>query len=170
METQPIDSTNLLNGARTKGKTRFDNAFSPRIGVVYKPGNNTSVFASYSNSFVVNTGQDIYGAALEPSLIDQYEVGVKNELLNGRLSANVTLYRILNNNLAQTAPFLLNGQSNVNTAIKMLTGQTTSDGVEVDLAAHPVQGLDVVAGYSYNYIGTPKPTRRWAASRQANAW
>lgn len=153
VETVGIDSTNLLNGTKTKGKTRFDNAFSPRLGLVFKPTNATSVFASYSNSFNVNTGQDIYGATLEPSLINQYELGVKNELLQGKLSANLTLYRIVNNNLAQTAPFLLDGVTqNTNSNIKMLSGETTSDGVEVDLAAHPIKGLDIIAGYSYNYM------------------
>jgi iron complex outermembrane receptor protein len=152
VETIGIDSTSLLTGAKTKGKSRFDQAFSPRVGLVFKPSSKTSVFASYSNSFTVNTGQDMYGIALTPSLIDQYEVGVKNELFNGKLSANLTLYRILNNNLAQTAPFLLDGSSNINTNIKMLSGETTSDGVELDLAAHPVSGLDVTAGYSYNFM------------------
>ncbi|HEY0040474.1 MAG TPA: TonB-dependent receptor [Flavisolibacter sp.] len=153
VETVGIDSVNLLNGAKTKGKTRFDNAFSPRLGLVFKPTNSTSVFASYSNSFNVNTGQDIFGATLEPSTVNQYEAGVKNELLNGKLSANLTVYRIVNNNLAQTAPYLLDGVTqNTNSTIKMLSGETTSDGVEVDLAAHPLQGLDINAGYSYNYM------------------
>lgn len=159
-----IDSTNLLNNTQVKGKGRYDAAFSPRVGLVYKPSVNTSVFASYSNSFVTNTGQDIYGAAIKPSLIDQYELGVKNELLNGRLSANVTAYRIKNNNLAQTAPFLLTGASNTNTNIKMLSGETTSDGVEIDLAAHPVNGLNITAGYSYNYIRYTKTDTTVAGS------
>ena len=34
----------------------------------------------------------------------------------------------------------------------MLSGETTSDGVELDLAAHPVKGLDITAGYSYNFM------------------
>jgi iron complex outermembrane receptor protein len=56
------------------------------------------------------------------------EAGVKNQFLNGMLSANVTVYRIINNNLAQTAPYLLDGKTNSNTNIKMLSGKTTSDG------------------------------------------
>jgi iron complex outermembrane receptor protein len=153
VENIGIDSTNLLTGAKVTGKTRFDNAFSPRVGLVYKPSATTSVFASYSNSFTVNTGQDIEGKTLPPSIIDQYELGVKNELFGGKLSANVTLYRILNNNLAQTAPFLLDGETqNTNSSIKMLSGETTSDGVEVDLAAHPMSGFDILVGYSYNYM------------------
>lgn len=151
VKTEAIDSTNLLNGAKTAGKTRYDNAFSPHFGIVYKPLPTTSLFASYSNSFTVNTGTDIDGQALRPSVIDQYEVGVKNDFFKGKFSVNVTAYRIINNNLAQTAPFLRDGTQNNNSNIKVLTGQTTSDGVEVDLGGHPVEGLELMAGYSYNY-------------------
>ena len=77
---------------------------------------------------------------------------MKNEFFNGVLSANVTLYRIKNNNLAQTAPYLKDGTPNNNSGIKMLSGETTSDGVEVDFIAHPIKGLDITAGYSYNYM------------------
>lgn len=152
VETRGIDSTNLINGTKITGVTRYDKAFSPRFGLVYKPFNSTSFFVSYSNSFITNSGQDIYGKAIKPSLVDQYEAGVKNQFLNGLLSANVTVYRIINNNLAQTAPYLQDGKSNSNTNIKMLSGETTSDGVEVDLAASPLPGLNITAGYSYNYM------------------
>jgi iron complex outermembrane receptor protein len=152
VETKGIKTKNLLSNTETSEEGRYDNAFSPRLGLVYKPTNTTSFFTSYSNSFVVNTGMDIDSNTLKPSIVDQFELGVKNEFFNGLLSANVTAYRIINSNLAQTAPFLKNGDANNNTAIKQLTGQTTSDGVEVDLAAHPIKGLDITAGYSYNYM------------------
>ena len=151
LESVGIDSTNILTGVKTTGKTKEDQAFSPRIGLVYKPFNTTSFFASYANSFSVNTGQDIDGNSIEPSIIDQFEVGVKNEFFNGLLSANVTLYRIVNNNLAQTAAYLRDGTPNNNTSIKVLTGQTTSDGVEIDLASHPIKGLEISGGYSYTF-------------------
>jgi iron complex outermembrane receptor protein len=100
----------------------------------------------------VNTGTDIDMNPLKPSLIDQYEVGVKNEFFGGALSANLTVYRIINNNLAQTAPFLRDGTENNNATIRQLTGQTTSDGVEIDLLSRPIEGLDIRGGYSYNYM------------------
>ncbi|WP_243697343.1 TonB-dependent receptor [Flaviaesturariibacter aridisoli] len=151
--TEGIDSVNVRNDQHKTGQARIDRAFSPRLGVVYKPTDRTSVFASYASTFVTNTGQDLEGNSLKPSLVDQYEVGVKNELFGGRLSANVTLYRIVNNNLAQTAPYLKDGVTpNNNSNIKMLSGQTLSDGVEVDLAASPIEGLDLRAGWSYNYM------------------
>jgi iron complex outermembrane recepter protein len=152
LETVGIDSLNLLNGAETKGVNRYDKAFSPRLGLVYKPWTTTSVFASYANSFTVNTGVDVSGNSLEPSIIDQFELGVKNDFFNGGLSINVTAYRIINNNLAQMAPFLSNGSHNNNSNIKVLSGQTTSDGWELDLASHPLEGLDLNAGYSQTFV------------------
>ena len=133
-----------------KGIAQF--AFSPRIGIVYKVFANTAFFTSYSNSFSPNTrGTDVFGNPLEASIIDQYELGMKNDLLNGALSINLTAYRIINNNLAQTAQFEKDGVTqNSNTNLKELVGQTTSDGIELDITGHPLKGLDVIAGFSYN--------------------
>jgi iron complex outermembrane receptor protein len=127
-------------------------AFSPRFGLVYKAFANTAFFTSYSNSFSPNTkGTDVYGNPLAASFIDQYELGVKNDLLNGALSINLTAYRIINSNLAQTAQFEKDGVTqNSNIDFKELVGETTSDGIELDITGHPVTGLDIIAGYSYN--------------------
>jgi iron complex outermembrane receptor protein len=120
---------------------------------------NTAIFVSYSNSFSVNSGTDVFGNALAPSIIDQYELGIKNNFISGAMAVNVTAYRITNSNLAQTAQFAADGVTpNNNTAFKELTGQTTSDGVELDVTGHPLKGLDIIAGYSYNnmrYSKTP---------------
>ncbi len=132
---------------------KYDHAFSPRLGLVYKPIETMAVFASYSNSFTPNNGLDVDSNSLNPSIIDQYEVGVKNDFLKGRLSVNVTAYRIRNSNFAQTAPFQKDGVTpNNNTNLKALIGETLSRGVEVDIAGHPLPGLDVIGGYSYNNI------------------
>jgi iron complex outermembrane receptor protein len=67
------------------------------------------------------------------------------------LSANITVYRIVNSNLAQTALYLTDGTTvNTNSNIKELTGETTSKGVEVDIMTKPIKGFNIVAGYSYN--------------------
>lgn len=142
----------------SKGKFASANAFSPRVGLVYRFKPNVSFFASYSNSFSVNTGLDIYNSVLPPSIIDQYELGVKNIFLNGKLTVNLTAYKIINNNLAQTAQFDKDGNPNNNSNLKELTGQTTSNGVELDIMANFLKGLSVIAGYSYNdmqYTKTP---------------
>lgn len=130
--------------------SRYDNAFSPRLGLVYQPVKTTSVFASYSNSFAPNTGIDLQGGALPPSIIDQYEVGIKNELFKGALSANVTAYQIINSNQAQTI-LPTDSRYDINRpAAQELAGQVTSKGVEVDVQSRPINGISLIAGYSYN--------------------
>jgi iron complex outermembrane receptor protein len=152
LETIRPDTTVFATKAKLVGITKIEDAFSPRFGLVYKPLTTTSVFVSFSNSFQTNTGTDIYYKPLPASIIDQYEAGIKNEFFKGLLSANVTVYRIVNNNLVQTAPFDSLGKDNSNTSLKVIAGQTTSDGIEVDLASNPIAGLSIMAGYSYNYM------------------
>lgn len=157
-ETVPPTTTYLLKDSVAKGIIQSDNAFSPRVGLLYRMKPNVSFFASYSNSFAINTGLDVYNKVLPPSIIDQFEAGVKNIFLKGKFTVNVTAYKIINSNLAQTAQFDKDGNPNSNSNLKELSGQTTSNGVELDVTSNPVKGLTVIAGYSYNdmrYTRTP---------------
>ena len=124
----------------------YDHAFSPRFGLVYQPIATIACFASYANSFTTNTGIDVNGEALPPSIIDQYEIGIKKDILKGFLSANVTIYQIKNSNLAQTSL----AEGNTNSNIKELAGEVTSKGLEVDISSKEWKGLSLIAGYSYN--------------------
>lgn len=129
---------------------RVDQAFTPKVGLVYQPIKDMAIFASYSNSFTPNSGTTVDLQAIKPSIIDQYEVGIKTDFWKGLLSTNVTLYQITNDNLAQTAEFKADGSLNTDTTIKVLSGATKSKGIEVDVTARPIVGLSIMAGYSYN--------------------
>lgn len=136
----------VLNETQTP--TRYDDAFTPRAGVVYQPVKTTSFFASYANSFVLNSGRDINFEPLPPSLLDQFEVGVKNDFLGGLISANLTLYQIINSNQSQSvfpAPV-----SPLNPSAQELAGEVTSKGVELDVMTREIKGFSFIAGYSYN--------------------
>ncbi len=130
----------------TTNTSVYNHAISPRFGVVYQPIKTMAIFSSYSNSFTPNTGVDVEGKALVPSLIDQFEVGVKNDLFKGLLSVNATVYQIVNSNLAQMS--LDNG--NTNTNIKELAGEVTSKGAELDVTTKNWKGLTIIGGYSFN--------------------
>lgn len=150
-ESQPITYNLAVNpNVTTNGVKQKDIAFSPKIGLIFQPTKNTSLFASYSDSFTPNTGTTVSGDVLDPSIIAQYEVGVKNDFWKGLLSLNVTLYQITNDNLAQTAEFKADGSTNTDTTVKVLSGETKSKGIEVDITARPIEGLNINAGYSYN--------------------
>lgn len=153
LQNEAPATLDMKTNTTTQTKAKYDHAFSPRLGLVYKPIESTALFVSYANSFTPNNGLDIDSNALKPSVIDQYEAGIKNDFLGGKLSVNVTAYQIRNNNYAQTSPFQKDGVTpNNNANLKALIGKTLSRGVEVDIAGHPLPGLDVIAGYSYNNI------------------
>lgn len=129
---------------------KVDKAFSPKFGIVYHPLPATSLYMSYANNFTSNSGYDINFIPMGPSIIDQYEAGVKNDFFGGRFSTNVTWYRIINDRFAQA--IVLADGSIPDTNQKEFTGKSASDGIEVDLTGNIVKGLNFMAGYAYNYM------------------
>ncbi len=152
---------NLLTQAETRGsaETKTDGALSPKVAMIYQPTKSTSFFGSYANNFTINTGVDIYGQILRPSIVDQFEAGVKNDLFNGRITANVGVYHIVNSNLAQMALIKADGTPNTDTNVKEFTGQTTSDGLEVDLSGNLSKNFYFITGYGYNYMRYTKTSQ-----------
>lgn len=137
----------VASGVETKGTAvdKIDKAFSPKFGLIYQPILTTSIYVSYANNFTSNTGIDIAtNGPIGPSIIDQYEAGIKNDFLNGKLTANLTVYKIKNDKFAQTAL--------ADPTKREFSGATASDGLEIDLSGVIVPGLNFIAGYSYNYM------------------
>lgn len=136
-----------------------DRAFSPKAGLVYMPNDNISVFGTYTNSFSANTGMDVKSLeALRPSVIDQFEVGIKTNFWNNAVALNVTGYQILNRNFYQTAEFKGDGTVNNDANYKDFAGKMRSRGVELDITGNPTSYLSIIAGASYNhavYLDTP---------------
>lgn len=146
-------TTSLENAKAEVAAKRIDKAFSPKVGLVYQPTKDMSLFGSYSSSFTPNSGLTVGGDVIKASIIDQYEAGIKKDFWRGVLSTNVTVYQITNSNLAQTAPYKADGITpNADTNVKVLGGGTKSKGIEVDITARPTEGLNIIAGYSYNDI------------------
>lgn len=147
--------SDVKTGVTTTDATgnRSDDAFSPRLGLVFQPNKTTSFFGSYANSFEINTGTDVYFNNLRPSIINQFELGVKKDLFQNRFSANVTVYKIINNNTTQQAEFMADGVTvNNDRNVKEFLGETTSDGFELDLSGKIVGQLSFLAGYSYTFM------------------
>jgi iron complex outermembrane receptor protein len=138
------NTTTFTTSSNVETKTN-DNIISSKLGIVFQPTKTNSIFASYADSFVLNTGTDKNFQTLPHSTIDQYEIGVKNEFFKGRLNANVTGYSINFGNLAQTD--FSNG--NINTNIKELAGSYSSKGIEIDISGN-FKNFRAMAGYSFN--------------------
>ncbi|MEO6914592.1 MAG: TonB-dependent receptor [Chitinophagaceae bacterium] len=148
-----IDSLLKNNEVKGTADPKTDKAFSPKFGLIYQPLKSTSVYVSYANNFTSNTGLNVAtNEPMGPSIIDQYEAGLKNDFLEGKLSANLTWYKIVNNRFAQTALMNSAGLPNADGNLKEFTGKTASNGLEVDLSGTIIKGLNFMAGYSYNYM------------------
>jgi iron complex outermembrane receptor protein len=119
-----------------------NDAFSPQIGIVYKPIEPISLYASYSRSFEPNTGTTATGEFLEPERGTQYEVGVKADLLDRRLFTTLAFYHLTRSNVATTDP----DDPNFSIAV----GEQRSQGIELDIIGEILPGWNIIAGYAYN--------------------
>ncbi len=159
IENKDSERLNFASGETVNSAGTVDRAFSPKAGLVYMPNDNLSLFATYTNSFSTNTGEDVAtGLALKPSLIDQFEIGMKKNFWNNAVALNLSLYQIENRNFYQTAE-LRNGLPNSDSNFKEFAGKMRSQGVELDITGNPYPNLSIIAGASYNhsvYLDTPK--------------
>jgi iron complex outermembrane receptor protein len=68
---------------------------TPRLGLVFKPAANMSVYGSYAESYEVN-GFDWIDPSIQvaPTYGTQYEVGAKADLFNRRLGVTISAFKI----------------------------------------------------------------------------
>jgi iron complex outermembrane receptor protein len=147
-------ATTVATGAEVLGAAadKSDQAWSPKGALIFQPLPNLSFYASYANNFITNAGLlDTQLQPLRPSYVNQYEAGVKTELFGSRLFANAAVYRYRNSNLAQTTFTLADGTTTALTTVRDLSGETTSDGVDLDVSGSFSKDFYFNVGYAYNY-------------------
>ncbi|MBE7385508.1 MAG: TonB-dependent siderophore receptor [Leptolyngbya sp. SIO1E4] len=116
-------------------------AFSPRIGIVYRPVEPVSLYASYTRSFTPNGGTNVDGEPFDPERGTGFEVGVKTEIIPGRLFSTLALYDTTLTNVT-TADL-------DNPGFSVQTGEQRSRGVELDVQGEILPGWNIFAGYAY---------------------
>ena len=120
-----------------------DDAFIPRVGILYQPSQEVSLYGSYSRSFNANLAltTTAIGEPLEPERGEGWEVGVKTELFQNRLLATLAYFDITKQNVAVTDPdFPL---------ASVTSGEQHSRGVELDVAGEILPGWKIIASYAY---------------------
>ncbi|MDB9529320.1 TonB-dependent siderophore receptor [Oscillatoria sp. CS-180] len=117
-----------------------DVAFSPRVGIVYKPAENVSLYASYTESFNPVIGRSEAGEIFEPERGRQFEVGLKADI-SDRLSATLAYYQLRRTNVSTQDP--------ANQGFQVQVGEQASDGVELDIAGELAPGWNIIASYAY---------------------
>ena len=130
---------------------------SPKFGVVYQPVlDKVSLFANYMNGFTnVAPVEDINGTTrtprvLDPEHADQLEFGTKLNLFEEKLYATFSYYKI------KVTDRVYNIRNSATEVTYYQDGAQENKGFEAEIIANPVQGLNIVAGYSYVDAGVTK--------------
>jgi iron complex outermembrane receptor protein len=143
-----FDLKSIFNG---DGSQVDATEFSPRIGVVYQPTQEISLYASFSEAFTPNIFDlTADGEPIEPEVSQQIEVGIRGEFLDGNLIANLAVYDLTKENVAATDP------DNPDFAIPV--GEISSEGIEFDLAGEILPGWNLIASYAYTDAAVTQDT------------
>lgn len=165
-----IESTDIV--ANFDG-ARVDERVSPRLGVIVKPQENLSLYASYAESFLPQSGDQFtvlsaISESLEPELFENLELGAKwaphRDLL---LSAAV--FRLTRSNSTSI---------DAATGLTVLDGESRVEGFEAGLVGKPIENLSLSLGYTYldgelTRSGTAGPagrTLQQVPEHQVTAW
>ncbi len=118
-----------------------NDAVIPRLGVVYKPIEPVSLYASYSQSFAPNPETTADGEALDPEEGSGFEIGVKSEFLKGKLFTTLAYFNINKENVASEDPD--------DPFSFVATGEQESQGIELDVTGEIMPGWNIIASYAY---------------------
>ncbi|NQZ47137.1 MAG: TonB-dependent siderophore receptor [Erythrobacter sp.] len=124
-------------------RTRKDEEFSPRLGVIVKPQENISIYGSYSESFLPRSGEQFANIngnnnALDPNTFENLELGFKWDVAE-RLSFTGAVFEI-----KQTSP-----QPNDDDPSTLDVIKSTISGFELQAQGEVLPGWTISAGYSY---------------------
>jgi catecholate siderophore receptor len=142
-----IDYTDLPTTAEPTKNTKLsvtDNKVSPRAGLIYKPLENLSLYASYSQSFVPRAGDQLTSltastTSLSPEKFINHEIGAKYDV-NPDLSITAAIYKLERENIAAASD--TPGQT------ILIDGQETK-GVELGVSGKITDKWSMFGGYAY---------------------
>jgi iron complex outermembrane receptor protein len=120
---------------------------SPRAGLLFKLDEDTSIYGSYVRSFGAN-GYAGYSPAdkrmVAPEVGVQWEIGLKRQWFDGRLSASIALFDLTKKNLTQPNP--------QQPASVLTVGEVKSRGVELDVSGQVTENLSLIGSYTFDVV------------------
>jgi len=134
VETISKDPLSTFRSQQSEG------ADTARAGLLYTITPSTSVYYSFSQSFVPNLGRDINNGVFKADRGTQHEVGVKQSLLKG-LDLTVSLFDIRRNNVV--------GPDADNPGFRVSNGEQSSQGIETSLTGDVTSDLHVITNLTW---------------------
>ena len=156
---EEVEIAFLPNKNVSTSETNAD-AFSPRVGIVYRPIDPVSLYASYTRSFTPNGGTNFEGEPFDPERGTGLEVGVKGEIIPGRLFSTLAFHNTTLTNVTTSDPD--------NPDFSVQTGEQRSRGVEVDIQGEILPGWNIFAGYAYTDAEVTEDNRISVGNRLRN--
>lgn len=138
VERYDSDNLNLRNGVVSKFE---QTVVTPRLGAVVMLSPRASVYASFARSNKPNTSTTAQGNVLPPERGTSYEVGIKLQLFNDRLSATAAAYHTTKQNVSTTDP------DNVNFSIA--AGEVRSRGFDLSITGNLTTAWRLVGSYAF---------------------
>lgn len=144
-----MDLRNNRNGERF---TSEDNLLSPRAGLVYKPAETVSLYASYSVAHLPRSGDQLSSLnagnrALDPEESRNRELGVKWDIRPG-LALTAAAYRLDRTNVAVANPDY-DPVTNPDAPTSILVDGQRSEGFELGIAGNVSERWQVMGGYAW---------------------
>lgn len=152
------DYNNLLPGSRSWSAS--DNATTPRLGVIYDLTDSVAVYANASKSFKPNSGASRQGDGFDPEEGKAYEVGLKWETLDQRLSVDAAVYHIVKQNVLTVDP--------VDPTFSTAAGEVRSRGFDLNIAGSITPEWRVTGGYAFVDAEVRKDNTLETGTRLAN--
>lgn len=124
-----------------------DHLWSPRVGLIYKPAENASIYAGYSRTYLPRGGDQLAGLNitnqnLDPEIYQNYEVGAKWDILP-TLNVQAAVYKLNRDNV------LVLSDPNNPASPTVPVGRVQTKGFELSAAGSINSQLSVVGSYSY---------------------
>jgi catecholate siderophore receptor len=124
---------------------RSDKKVSPRIGLIWKPQENISVYSSYSQSFLPRSGDQFITLStaqqnLAPEKFTNAEIGAKWDIMPN-LNVTAAVFQLDRTNATTPDP--------VNPLVSINVGKTRTKGVELAATGRVLPNWQVSAGYTY---------------------
>ncbi|MCI8212143.1 TonB-dependent receptor [Pseudomonas sp. S25] len=121
---------------------------TPYAGIVYDLNDQHSVYASYTSIFRPQTSRDRSGKALDPRTGDAYEIGLKSEFLDGKVTTSFDVFQTKQDNLAQLDPGQIVAGTLRERAYIPVQGAKTR-GFDAEINGEILPGWKVAASYTH---------------------
>lgn len=137
-----------VNYLKSNQQTVKQDAFIPRLGLVYEVRKNINVYATWAKGYMPQTAASISnpnaGGPFDPQYSELMEVGTKSEWFDHRLSLTASVYQIRLENVLYNAG--VPGQPDLLRQV----GEVTAKGAEFEVTGSIASNWSLIATYSYN--------------------